>query len=823
LSPVEYATLKAFPSKSPEGQRVAADKDGPYVVLADFGGGRRGLESLLYSYGVPLDFDSGVTTAEVIAKTLAGYAYAAYTTYAHQMHAERWRVFVPVSAPMDADTHRATWHALDAMFGGAADPAAKDASRLSYRPGPCLEPSAARIFHADGAFFAPVPPAPEPPSVLLQAKTDGPVAGWGGPTDDTDLVRVAREMRTRPDERFGQPVHFAALWDADAAWLSQRFPPKADSHQSWDYTQADMALAGELAYLTGSDAERMVRLMRESGLAHLRADDSDWHERKVPLTVRRAVANQKQWAFMARAQAAADGDCYTSLIDRTDRGNANLLIRQANGTLRYVAETKQWLYWTGKRWQLDEHEVFVSTRATEIAKHYLQEAQRLKNAGREDLGEDVLKWATKCRNKKQLDDMIALARKSENVPISITQLDRDSWLLGVENGVVDLRTGDLRAEAREDFVTKRCPFPFNPFAKAPRWEAFIAEISGAPIPAARGAGGALIPDSVGRFTLRPALAHYLHKALGYSITGSTREQKLFLAIGAGSNGKNVVFEAVKRVLGNYARVLPAEALMATNRGADAERPTALAASLAGARFVLASETKDGQSLDVGLVKNHTGDREMTARRMRENPFTFEITHKVWLMTNHRPALDHIDTAIRGRLHLVPFHRRWNRPGEFERDPLLPDGDKELATQLAREAEGILAWLVRGAVLYQREGLPPPDEVVALTHEYVQEQDHFGRWLSTLHRCPANDGTFAAELFRQFCQWCASDGCAIEPRNPTAFGRALHSRGIESVDHRQGKRYGLRGATTNHTWMDPATVGFGNGPLPAGAIPIPPTE
>ena len=230
---------------------------------------------------------------------------------------------------------------------------------------------------------------------------------------------------------------------------------------------------------------------------------------------------------------------------------------------------------------------------------------------------------------------------------------------------------------------------------------------------------------------------------------------------------------------------------AAKHGADAERPTALAATLAGARFVIASESKEGQKLDVAMIKAHTGDSEMTARRMRENPFTFAITHKIWLLTNVRPAIDHLAPAIKGRLHLVPFDRRWNRPGEFERDPALPDGDKGLMAQLAAEAEGVLASIVRGAVLYARDGLTPPAEVVEKTREYVMEQDHLGRWLATMQRCPPKQGTPAAELFGRFMQWCMADGCACEPNTMTAFGRALRSRRIEMMHDRSGNHWGLR--------------------------------
>jgi len=625
--------------------------------------------------------------------------------------------------------------------------------------------------------------------------TERPVWHVPGTADDGELIK--RALRSMSGKSFtGNGASFRDLWEADADALGQHFPSQSDTY---DASSADLSLANRLIWWTGGDCERTEALMRDSALA----DGRDWkwdREDYLRGTILNALEmigkNPPQGISTVPAGTpsvtAADVDAYTLHVDRTDQGNANLLIQQASGNLRYVAETKQWLRWDGKRWQLDEHEVFVTTFALGVARHYIEEARRLKDESRIDLAETALAWGLKCRNKSSLDNMISLARKTSGVPISIVELDRKPYLLGVENGVVDLRTGELREhEAREDFVTKRSPVRYNPAAAAPRWEALIAQATGYPIPAERDATGTIIPGTVGRFTPRPELAHYMHKALGYSITGETREQKFFFGIGEGSNGKGLIFDNTKAVLGPYAVALPSDALMASKNGSDAERPTALAARLAGARFVVASESKEGQKLDVALVKAHTGDSEMTARRMRENPFTFAITHKIWLLTNVRPAIDHLDAAMKGRLHLVPFDRRWNRPGEFERDPALPDGDKGLMAELTAEAEGVLAWLVRGAVLYEREGLKPPAEVIEKTREYVMEQDYLGRWLATLQRCAPKLGTAAAELFSKFQHWCSSEGIAGELGNMTAFGRALRGRNIESVRVSQGMMWGLR--------------------------------
>jgi P4 family phage/plasmid primase-like protien len=502
---------------------------------------------------------------------------------------------------------------------------------------------------------------------------------------------------------------------------------------------------------------------------------------------------------------------YIDFVDMTDSGNAELLRKLSGGNLRYVHETEQWLRWDGRRWHVDTHESFATGYAKRVAAYWYAKSEIGGEFVHDPDGmiiphDRVRKWAMKSRSRAEINAMLDLARKIRGVAISLNELDKDPWLLGVENGVVDLRDGSLRRrESREDYITKRCPVRYNPRAEAPRWKALIEQATGAPLPVEYDAQGNINPQSVGRYAVRSEFERYLWKALGYALTGSNREQKFFFAIGEGSNGKGLIFDTVKAIMGPYAVTIPASLFMLSKFDGDAERPTALAATLAGARLAVASEVREGQRLNAAAIKSHTGDAEQTARRMRENPFTFIQTHKVFLQTNVQPALDHIDAAMRGRLHLAPFDRRWNRPGEIERDPTLPDGDKDLATTLKSEYEGILAWLVRGAMFYQRDGLNPPGEVTLTTRNYIKAQDHLGRWLATMKRCPAHPyGTKAAALFGLFSTWCAQEGCPIDPPNQNAFSRALRARGIESKETRMAMMWGL-------TTPPPS---FADGPLPS---------
>lgn len=498
------------------------------------------------------------------------------------------------------------------------------------------------------------------------------------------------------------------------------------------------------------------------------------------------IATVQKLAREARGADRADG----GRVDMTDSGNVNALFEETRGDLRYIVERKHWMRWTGNHtWFVDESGGVAAAAAQAVAERYLRTAKDLEADAERATGDDrkrLLKlaesnraWANRCRNRNGVDNMLSLATRDSRFTISASALDRDRWALGVANGVVDLNAGRLRESSRDDYITKCSPIAFNPNARAPRWERFIDEITA-------------LPGSGGQFLFRPELADYLRRAVGYWATGSVQEQKMFVAVGEGSNGKSVLFDVLAEILGPYCVAIPADAMMATGRDNDGERPTPFARRLAGARLACGTEAREGQKLNAAWVKKQTGDATITARGLHENAYTFETTHKLALLTNHEPHLDHMDHAARGRIHTIPFDVRWNRPGVPSRDPRLPDGDKGLMQALRAEAEGILAWVVRGAVAYAQQGLEPPQEVAARTLAYFQDQDAFAQWFATMERCPAKSGTGAAMLFAAFQAWCTEEGITDPaPSTQRAFSKALQMQGVDSVRVSSGTCWGLR--------------------------------
>lgn len=810
----EYAHLKGFPSKSPEGERLHTDKDGPYVVLSDFGGNRRALDTLMNSYGVPLDFDSGQVNETVIRAALDGIAHVAYTSYAHQSGAERWRVFVPTSVPMDAATHRATWEKLSSFFPGGADPAAKDATRLSYLPGKCLVPEAAAIFHADGAFFQPVPAAPADPGLTPQ--TDGPVPGWAGPSDDDALIRAGCEMRTRPDERFGGPVHFSRLWAGNEDWLAQQYPPDANEQgQTYSRTRADMALAGELAYLTGSDRERMGRLMLRSGLAR---DDDDWRERKMWLAIDEAVMTKKQWAFMVPAGTSAPtltSEAIPKAQHRcTDQANAERLQQQFGDKLIACAGT--FYTWDGKRWEANDAlpqrfacqlsalvrdeakavrarmaQVQASPQVAEYLAHPRKnEAQGAELFELEQIADALDRWSKDCEMKSKQDAALGLLKKL--LSVDVNQLDADPWLLNCDNGTVDLRTGQLREHRAADFITKLAPVTYDPAAQAPRFRSFLDDI----------------------FVSQSHVIEFVQRWYGYTATGSTREHFLVIHWGGGSNGKSTLIKAVESVLGDYATAAPTGLL--TAKDSDGRHPAEIA-KLQGIRLATASESEDGAKLREAFVKQMTGGDTLTARRMYGDWFDFKPTHKLQLFTNSKPQIRGSDFGIWRRILLVPYTVKFGSADELAAGEVQKLKDITLGDALEHEKPGILNWLIEGArCWYVEGGLQPPDVVLAASREYREEQDRLGEFIRDCCHVEPQGRQALPPLYQVYRNWCRESGID-HPFTRQRFVDELEQRvpGFMRPKKSHGTNY-VRGIVLA------AGAAFGPGIMAPALVPPPPS-
>jgi putative DNA primase/helicase len=443
--------------------------------------------------------------------------------------------------------------------------------------------------------------------------------------------------------------------------------------------------------------------------------------------------------------------------DYTDLRNSEHLIEWHGSVLRFIGTWQKWLAWDGARWNMDDlgrsfecaKEVSrrLMSEARDEYKNACQEVERAKESGdasrraksRNDMdqAEAAMKHATKSQGSGRLSAMLDVSRSDPKVALHHDVLNVDPMLINVLNGTINLRTGELQPHTQEALITKLASVAYDPSAKAPTWEAFLLRVM---------AGNT-------------ELVSFLQRAIGYGLTGCVHEHVLFFAYGNGANGKSTFLGTVHALLGDYAVAAPRGLLF---RARNERHPTELA-SLHGRRFVTCSEIEEGQAFDESLTKDLTGGDPITARRMREDFWTFPPTHKLWLAGNHRPVVRGDDEGIWRRMRLIPF--TVTIP-EADRDTALPE-------KLRAELPGLLAWAVQGCLQWVRDGLRAPTLVRDATAAYRAENDVLGQFLRERVRIDMSGMVSRAELRSTYEIWCREMGA--EPVGARRLASRLRER------------------------------------------------
>jgi putative DNA primase/helicase len=422
----------------------------------------------------------------------------------------------------------------------------------------------------------------------------------------------------------------------------------------------------------------------------------------------------------------------------SDAYNAQQLVRAHGVNLRYCAPWRSWLTWSGRHWQRDTVGLVIRWQRETV------QALGAQLPGLDvDATKALLGHIKSSLNTSRLEAAVKQAYTWEGVSIDHSSLDSSPWLLNCSNGTLDLRTGTLRPHDRADLLTKCLDIPYEADATCEAWDTFLWRIM----------GGSQRPDNAHMMSAEDlakrheadvrahALVAFLQRAIGYTLTGSTQEQCLFILHGVTKTGKSTFLATLRNLLGPYGQQADMESFMHKDR---AEVRNDLA-DLAGARFVCALEAQEGRRLAESLIKQMTGGSDvLKARFLYEEHFTFKPQFKIFLGTNHKPVIKDTDDAIWERLRLVPFTVQIP---EAERDP-------DLEERLRDELPGILAWAVQGCLAWQRhKGLQAPSAVKKATKDYREEMDTLGAFLQEC--CVVLDSATvkSTKLANAYQHWC----------------------------------------------------------------------
>jgi len=438
-------------------------------------------------------------------------------------------------------------------------------------------------------------------------------------------------------------------------------------------------------------------------------------------------------------------------FETSDFGNAERLKALYGDRLRYCEEWGKVLAWDEHRWSA-KSEVFIRQCMMDTVRRIRLELNAESDAATR---KKFAQWAINSEKRERIEAAIGLSRSLLD-QVEVSDLDTDPWLLNCLNGTVDLRTGKLREHDPNDNITKLCKVEYDPCARAPRWGRFLLQIMNG----------------------NKHFVKALQRIVGYCLTGDVSEHALFLLWGKGANGKSTLTGVTLKMLGpEYAVEGAGDLLLAKN---SESHPTELA-HLHGKRCVTTSEANKNRRLNEGLVKRLTGGDQITARRMREDFWSFDPTHKILFAANYKPVIKGTDTGIWRRIVLIPFEVLFDGGKE----------DKKLPDKLcASELPGILAWAVRGCLEWQRDGLKIPDEWRAAKQEYRADSDDLAPFIEEKCILDPDVSVSIKDLYEAYTSWCEAEGRqALDKAN---LGRELQDRGFPSKKM-NNKRYrkGLR--------------------------------
>ena len=565
-----------------------------------------------------------------------------------------------------------------------------------------------------------------------------------------------------------------------------------------DHSRADMTFCNMLAFWCNKDAEQMDRIFRNSALMRDKWDEKRGARTYGEITIDSAcqtVVNGyvklkpgESKLIVENSTNKTENKNNTMNLDENgepifrikkifnsypynDTGNANRFYDYFGDLFKYNVTDNQFMFWTGKTWITDFKDV-IRKYANKFLEILKDEERRIeeniekleKEEGNEkkinDLKE-VLKAAQKntnrVSNKAGKDAMLAEFKSLYDVPVQSSEFDKDDYLLNTDSGIVDLRDGKIYDFDKSKMLSKNTNVKVS-YETPEVWMKFLYSVF----------------DNGNEEETNQMIAS-LQTCLGYSISGSTKEEVMFLLYGGGSNGKTTLTESICQIIGDYSDTVKSDTLMQQKVVNNSVSYTL--AKLRKVRFVQTGETDDGGKLAEGQVKIMTGSDTIAARFAYGREFSYRPNFKIWMSTNNKPIIVGQDDGIWRRVFMFPFLNSFTGAKK----------DKNLGDKLRKEYPQILGWMIQGHLKYLELGdlIETKKQKDAKT-EYKNKMDVIAQFIEK--ECLVGDGyqTECKVLYAHYKQW-AQDNIEF-PHKESKFSENIKLKGFPVILNAKGKRF-----------------------------------
>lgn len=428
----------------------------------------------------------------------------------------------------------------------------------------------------------------------------------------------------------------------------------------------------------------------------------------------------------------------------TDTGNGRRVVDAFGPAIRYTPGLG-WFHWDGSYWKPDVEDLEMRELAKKLAPIIASEVVHYDDTEKQS---EVIRWASQSKSNSRISGAIESATSDPRVHVGVETWDADENLLGVANGVIDLRSGELLKGRPDLYITRRAPVAYTPGMRNVRWDQFIDFATN---------GDKELQD-------------WLQRAAGYSLTGSRKHDIMFLVYGPPGSGKNTLVEALVKCLGTQQYAWPLDSsILAQGDGQAHGSDLYHWAELRGRRLVWVDELPESERMKENSVKKLTGSSEISARSPGEKPFTFQSRAKLWVTTNHRPIIS--DDAMWRRIRPVPLTNVPENP------------DPELKSYIF-DPEGalpaVLSWAVEGAIKLlgssARDALGWCTAVSDAADIYRKNEDRIGIFLSEETKEAEGGSIPIKSLYAVYRVWSEERG--ERPMTQIAFQRKMADRGME---------------------------------------------